>query len=250
MKIDLNADLGEGFGPWKMGDDAALMEIITSANVACGFHAGDPQVMAAAMRAAVKNGVGLGAHPGFDDRQGFGRRRIPMPHDELAELVAYQVAAAQGMARRAGGRLNHVKLHGALSNMASEDEAMARACYEAALTVDPDLTIMVLAATPMEAAVRAIGCTWVGEIFADRAYLDDATLKPRGQPGAVLHDADEIVPRLLKMIEKQAIVAESGKEIPCQVDTVCLHGDTPGAVAIARQIRDGLTEAGVTLERF
>lgn len=247
MKIDLNADIGEGYGPWKMGDDAALMEVITSANVACGAHAGDPDVMNATMRSALAAGVGVGAHPGFADRQGFGRRRLSLSHDEIANLVAYQVGAAQGMARAAGGRLRHLKLHGALSNMASEDLSLARTCYEAALRVQPDLVVMVLAATPMEQAAREIGCDWAGEIFADRTYLDDATLKPRGAPGAVLDDASVIVPRILSMLDAQAIISESGTHLPCRIDTICVHGDTPGALDIARDLRDGLSRAGVEI---
>lgn len=246
--VDLNADMGEGFGPWSMGDDAALLDIVTSANIACGFHAGDPDVMAETMALAVKNGVGIGAHPGFADLKGFGRRQLPLPHDEIANAVAYQLGAAQAMARRAGGTVKHLKLHGALSNMASVDAELARACYTAALAVDPDITIMVLAATAMETVVRELDCAWAGEIFADRAYNDDATLVDRSKPGAVLHDAAIAAPRILNMLNAGAIIAESGKHIPCQIDTICLHGDTPEAVAMARGIRDHLQTAGVTLK--
>ncbi len=246
-KVDLNSDMGEGFGPWKMGDDAALLDIVTSANIACGFHAGDPDVMARTMGLAVKNDVGIGAHPGFADLKGFGRRRLPLGQDELANAVAYQLGAAQAMARRAGGQVRHLKLHGALANMASEDAGLARVCYETALAVDPDIVIMVLAATAQEKAARDLGCNWAGEIFADRAYEDDATLVDRSKPGAVLHDAATAAPRILKMLEAGAIIAESGKHIPCRIDTICLHGDTPDAVAMARGIRQHLEQAGVTL---
>ncbi len=246
-KVDLNSDMGEGFGPWKMGDDAALLDIVTSANIACGFHAGDPDVMARTMGLAVKNDVGIGAHPGFADLKGFGRRRLPLGQDELANAVAYQLGAAQAMARRAGGQVRHLKLHGALANMASEDAGLARVCYEAALAVDPDVVIMVLAATAQETAARDLGCNWAGEIFADRAYEDDATLVDRSKPGAVLHDAATAAPRILKMLEAGAIIAEGGRHIPCRIDTICLHGDTPDAVAMARGIRQHLEQAGVTL---
>ena len=245
--VDLNADMGEGFGRWSMGDDAALLDIVSSANIACGFHAGDPDVMDKTMRLAVANGVGIGAHPGFDDLKGFGRRKLPLPHAEIANAVAYQLGAAQAIAKRAGGRVRHLKLHGALSNMASVDHALARACYQAALDVDPDVIIMVLAATAMEEVVRELGCNWAGEIFADRAYNDDATLLDRSKPGAVLHDADVAAPRILKMLDAGAIISETGKHIPCQIDTICLHGDTPGAVAIARGVRQHLTDAGITI---
>ncbi len=246
-KVDLNADMGEGFGPWRMGDDAALLDIISSANVACGFHAGDPNVMHETMRLAVKNSVGIGAHPGFADLKGFGRRKLPLPHDEIANDVAYQLGAAQAVAARAGGKVRHLKLHGALSNMASVDHALARACYQAALDVNPDIVIMVLAATAMEDVVRELGCNWAGEIFADRAYNDDATLVDRALPNAVLHDAEIAAPRILKMLQAGAIIAESGAHVPCQIDTICLHGDTPGAVEMARGIRDHLTNAGITI---
>ena len=249
-KVDLNADMGEGFGPWRMGDDAALLDIVSSANVACGFHAGDPNVMHETMRLAVANGVGIGAHPGFADLTGFGRRKLPLPHNEIANDVAYQLGAAQAVAKRAGGTVRHLKLHGALSNMASVDHALARACYQAALDVDPDIVIMVLAATAMEDVVRELACNWAGEIFADRAYNDDATLVDRALPNAVLHDAAIAAPRIFKMLEAGAIIAESGAHIPCQIDTICLHGDTPGAVAMARGIRLHLTNAGVTIARL
>ncbi|MGJ8587703.1 MAG: LamB/YcsF family protein [Yoonia sp.] len=245
--VDLNSDMGEGFGDWRMGDDAALLDIVSSANIACGFHAGDPDVMDKTMRLAVANGVGIGAHPGFADLKGFGRRKLPLPHTEIANAVAYQLGAAQAMARRAGGKVRHLKLHGALSNMASVDPALAKACYQAALDVDPDIVIMVLAATAMEDVVRDLGCNWAGEIFADRAYNDDATLVDRGLPGAVRHDAATAAPRILKMLDAGAIIAESGKHILCQIDTICLHGDTPGAVEMARGIRQHLTDAGITI---
>lgn len=250
MHVDLNADMGESFGPWPMGSDAALLEVITSANVACGFHAGDPDVMSKTMGLAVTNNVGIGAHPGFPDLQGFGRRRMQLSHDSLRNLVRYQLGAAQAMARSVGGEVRHLKLHGALANMASEDEAMATACYEGALSVDPDIIIMVLAATQQQDAVEALGCRWAGEIFADRAYNDDATLVDRSLPGAVIHDADVAGQRMVDMVKAGAIITESGKHIPAAVDTICLHGDGATAVQIARTVRSALGDAGVTLRRF
>ncbi|MEL6518017.1 MAG: 5-oxoprolinase subunit PxpA [Pseudomonadota bacterium] len=250
LSVDLNADMGEGFGPWPMGNDAALLQTVTSANIACGFHAGDPDTMARTMALAVENDVGIGAHPGFPDLQGFGRRRMHMPLHALQNAVRYQLGAAQAMARAAGAKLRHLKLHGALANMASEDEAMARACYEAALDVAPEIIIMVLAATPMEQAVRALGCNWVGEIFADRAYNDDATLVDRSLPGAVIHDATQAAQRIVAMVQAGAIITESGARIPTQIDTICLHGDTAEAVGIARAVRQHLTGAGITVEKF
>ena len=248
--IDLNADMGEGFGPWSMGDDAALLDIVSSANVACGFHAGDPNVMHDVMRLALQNGVGIGAHPGFADLKGFGRRRLPLPPSEIANDVVYQLGAAQAVAKRAGGNVRHLKLHGALSNMASVDHDLARTCFSAALDVDPNLIIVVLAATAMEEVVRDLGCNWAGEIFADRAYNDDATLVDRRLPGAVLHDATIAAPRIKAMLDAGAIISETGKHIPCQIDTICLHGDTEGAVAMARGIRDHLSQAGIKIAPF
>ncbi|AUH63591.1 LamB/YcsF family protein [Paracoccus zhejiangensis] len=250
MQVDLNADMGESFGPWRMGDDAALLEIITSANIACGFHAGDADVMASTMRRAAENGVGIGAHPGFADLQGFGRRRIKLSTEELGNLVAYQLGAAQALTRRAGGRVRHLKLHGALSNMASEDAAMARACYRAALAVDPGIILVTLAATPMEAVARELGASYANEIFADRAYNDDATLVDRSQPGAVLHDPAVAGARMEKMIRAGGIVTESGKVIPCRIDTICVHGDNPEAVAMARAVRDHLVGVGIAVTQF
>lgn len=246
--VDLNADMGESFGSWSMGNDGALLDIVTSANIACGFHAGDPDVMAKTMALAVEKGVGIGAHPGFPDIQGFGRFRMHRPHASLANAVRYQVGAAQAMALAAGGSVRHLKLHGALANMASEDEALARACYEGALSVAPDIVIMVLAATAQQRAVEALGCAWAGEIFADRAYNDDATLVDRSLPGAMVRDPARAAERMVAMVEEGAIIAESGKRIPARVDTICCHGDTPEALEISAAVRAGLEAAGASLK--
>ena len=248
--VDLNADMGESFGPWVMGQDAELLEVITSANIACGFHAGDPDVMAQTMATAVTRGTGIGAHPGFPDLQGFGRRKMQLSQDSLRNLVAYQFGAARAMAQAAGGEVRHLKLHGALANMCAADEGMARAAYEGALSVDPDIIVMVLAATAQQRAVEALGCCWAGEIFADRAYNDDATLVDRSQHGAVIHDAELAARRMVAMVQAGAIITESGKQIPAAVDTICLHGDGKTALDIARHVRRALEAAGVTLGTF
>ncbi|MGP6089837.1 LamB/YcsF family protein [Antarctobacter jejuensis] len=248
--VDLNADMGESYGPWTMGDDAALLDIVTSANVACGFHAGDWDVMAATMQAAVAKGVGIGAHPGFPDLHGFGRQRMKIAPASLQNLVRYQVGAAQAMARAAGGEVRHLKLHGALANMASEDETMARACYEAALSVAPEIIVMVLAGTAQQRAASALGCKVACEIFADRAYNDDATLVDRSLPGAVIHDPDEAGRRMAEMVREGAILTQSGKRIETRIDTICLHSDTPTAVRIAAEVRRALQDSGVTLAQF
>jgi UPF0271 protein len=250
LTVDLNADMGESFGPWTMGDDAALLQTVTSANIACGFHGGDWDVMAQTMTLARDNGVGIGAHPGFADLQGFGRRRMSVPLASLQNMIRYQLGAAKGMAQSVGAQVRHLKLHGALSNMCSEDKTLARGCYEAALSVDPDIIVMVLSATGQERAVRDLGCRWVGEIFADRAYNDDGTLVDRSLPGAVIHDPELAGPRILEMVREGAIITQSGKRIETSIDTICLHGDTPTAVALAKSVRTCLTEGGVTVQMF
>ncbi|SOC14235.1 UPF0271 protein [Rhodobacter sp. JA431] len=245
MNTDLNADMGEG-----AGSDDALCDVVTSANICAGLHAGGPLEMARVLRMAAGKGVGLGAHPGFDDRANFGRTRMVLSVDEITDLITYQTGAMQAVAQASGLRLNHFKLHGALANMASEDATLARACYEAALGVVPDLKIMVLAATAQEAAVREMKAAWVGEIFADRTYNDDATLMDRALPGAVLHDASAAAERILTMLRAGAIIAKSGHQIPTKIDTICLHGDTAEALEMARALRAQLQAAGVTLARF
>jgi len=248
--VDLNADMGESFGPWVMGNDAAVLDIVTSANIACGFHGGDADVMAKTMKMALERGVGLGAHPGFADLQGFGRRRIKLSSEELSNMVAYQLGAAQAMARMAGGELRHLKLHGAMANMASEDIEMARICYAAAEKVQPGIVIMTLAGTAQEAAAEDLGLNRAGEIFADRAYNDDATLFDRSLPGAVIHDAALAGPRITEMVKEGAIITNNGKRIPTRIDTICLHGDTPEAIDIAQSVRDSLSTAGITLRKL
>ena len=248
--VDLNADMGESFGPWVMGDDAALLDIVTSANIACGFHAGDPDVMARTMRMAAERGVGVGAHPGFADLQGFGRQRMALSEESLGNLIRYQLGGATGMARSMGAEIRHLKLHGALANMTSEDKAMALTCYRAALSVMPEIIVMVLAGTAQEAAVRELGCAAACEIFADRAYNDDATLVDRRLPGAVIHDASHAAKRMVDMVRAGAIITERGKHIPARIDTICLHGDTPDAVAIAKSTRQALEGVNIPVGQF
>jgi len=248
--VDLNADMGESFGDWRLGQDEALMNIVSSANIACGFHAGDPDVMARTMRLAAARGIGIGAHPGFPDLQGFGRRRIEIPAGTLANMIRYQLGAALAMARAAGGTVRHFKLHGALSNMAAADPDLARTCFAAAREIAPDIILVVLAATPMEAAARALGGPWAGEIFADRAYNADASLVDRRQPGAVIHNAADAARRMRAMIGAGAILTADGTHIPARIDTICVHGDTPEAVEIARAVRAGLETDGLIIAPF
>lgn len=248
MKVDLNADMGEGFGPWRMGDDAALLDTVTSANVACGAHAGDWDVMATTMRRAAEQGVGIGAHPGFPDLQGFGRRRMDLAPSSAANLVAWQLGAARGIAAAMGAAVRHFKLHGALANMAAEDPALARATFEAALRVDPNIILLVLAGTAQERAARDLGAAWAGEIFADRGYRDDGLLIPRGEAGAMIHDPAAAAARMVRFVRDGAIHAASGRVIPAACDSICLHGDGPEAVEIAWAVRRALEEAGIALE--
>ena len=246
-RIDLNADMGENFGPWTLGADEALLGIVTSANIACGFHAGDPDTMAVAMAQAVARGVGIGAHPGLPDLAGFGRRRMQISLAQAGNLVAFQLGAAQAMARRAGGRVRHLKLHGALANMAAEDEALAQTCYQAALAVDPDIIVMVIAGTAQARAAATLGAAVAQEVFADRAYAEDGLLLDRQQPGAVLHDPSLIADRMLAMLRAGAIITAQGTHLPTRIDTICVHGDGPNAVAIARTLRRAIEDAGITV---
>ncbi|MBT8458891.1 MAG: LamB/YcsF family protein [Boseongicola sp.] len=248
--VDLNSDMGEGFGTWTMGDDGALLQIVSSANIACGFHAGDADTMAKTMALAVENDVGIGAHPGFDDLRGFGRHRMDVPVKTLANQVKYQIGAAQAMARAAGGSVRHLKLHGALSNMASADKALAQVCYEAALEVAPDIIIMGLAATAMEEVARELKCSWAGEIFADRAYNADGTLVDRRLPGAMIHDPSEAAQRMVEMVQAGAILTADGNVLETRIDTICVHGDSAEAVEIARSVRSGLEAANIKVEAF
>jgi UPF0271 protein len=246
--VNLNADLGESFGAWRMGDDRALLRIVGTANVACGFHAGDPLVMRETVRLAREAGVSIGAHPAFPDLQGFGRRTMQLTASELEAVVIYQVGALIGMARSLGHRVSHVKPHGAMNNMACEDAAMAATIAGAVKAVDADLILMAPALSQLAAAGRAAGLKVADEVFADRAYTDDGNLVPRSRPGAVLHDNAECLSHVLRMLESGGIVSASGKLLPCSFHSICVHGDNPHAVATAAAVRDGLLAAGHRLK--
>ncbi|MCP9626798.1 LamB/YcsF family protein [Rhodopseudomonas palustris] len=251
MKIDLNCDLGEGFGAWSMGDDAAMMSIATSVNIACGFHAGDPDIMHKTVVMAKRHGVSIGAHPGFRDLHGFGRRPVPgITAAEIENLVAYQIGALQAVAALGSHKVTHVKAHGALSNVACEDDMTARAIAAAIKAVDPSLIFVVLANSKLVAAGEAAGLALVHEVFADRAYEDDGNLVSRRKPGAVLHDPAAIAERVLRMAQDGAVVSVTGKVIKMRTDTVCIHGDTSGAVEIARGVRQLLEQNGIKVEPF
>jgi UPF0271 protein len=244
MKINLNADLGESLGAWTMGDDAALLGVVGAANIACGFHAGDPLVMRRTVRTALDAGVGLGAHPAYPDLQGFGRRPMQMAPAELEAALIYQIGALAAIAAAEGGRLVHVKPHGALNNQACEDAALADVVARAVRAVDRDLILLAPALSALIDAGERAGLPVAAEVFADRAYTDAATLVPRSQPGAVLHDHDAVVAHVMRMLDAGGIVAQSGKVMPTPMHSVCVHGDTPGAVDSARHLRTGLEAAG------
>jgi UPF0271 protein len=245
--IDLNADLGESFGPWRMGQDEILLELVTSANIACGFHAGDPDVMAETVRLAVSRGVALGAHPSLPDRQGFGRRPMALRPAEIRNLVLYQVGALAGFARAAGGQLVHVKPHGALYSQAASDAAIAEAVAGAVRAFDANLILVGPAGSQLVRAGLAAGLAIAREGFADRRYEPDGTLTPRSRPGALIEDPTEAVAQALGMVERGEVAARDGTVIPMPVDTLCLHGDGPDAATFARRLRTELGTRGIGL---
>jgi 5-oxoprolinase (ATP-hydrolysing) subunit A len=248
MVIDLNCDMGEGFGAYTIGDDPQMLTIVSSANIACGFHAGDPRVMHQTLKMAEANGVQSGAHPGFLDLFGFGRRQIR--GDSLEEIewqIIYQIGALQGLAKSLGVKVRHVKTHGSLGNMAAEDSELAMAVARAVLAVDPELIFVVMPGLETERAGERLGLPLAREIYADRAYADTGNLLPRKVEGAVIHDAVVARERVLEMVREGAIVTASGARLPARIDSICVHGDTPGAVAMAREIRHGLEGLGIAI---
>jgi len=242
--VDLNADLGESFGAWTMGDDAALLAIVARANVACGFHAGDPVVMRRTVRMAAARGVAIGAHPGFPDLQGFGRRRMEMAPEELEAALLYQIGALAGICRAEGVSLSHVKPHGALNNMACADEALARTVVQAVRAFDVTLPLLAPARSALERAARAAGHPVLLEVFADRTYQDDGQLVPRGEPGAVLHDPEAAVAHVRRMLDAGGLITRSGNVLPTPIDSICVHGDGPHALETARRLREVLERVG------
>jgi len=246
-EINLNADMGEGFGAYDIGDDAGLLKIIRSASIACGFHAGDPVVMQRVVTQAVAEGVSIGAHPAFDDLRGFGRRRIDMNPRELEYMIAYQIGALQAMACYAGARVTHLKPHGALNNMAAEDIELALAIGRAIKTVDRNIIYVALAGSQMEKAGRELGLPVAREGFCDRLYDDDGNLTSRKIPGAVLHDPELVNERVVNMVLNEEIVSRNGKPLKVRLDTLCVHGDEPSGVIVARAARQGLEAAGVSV---
>lgn len=248
--IDLNSDLGEGFGPWPMGDDAAMLALVTSANIACGFHAGDPAGILKVLKVAAARGVVVGAHVGYRDLVGFGRRNMDPSSEELIGDTIYQIGALQGLAKAAGTRVRYVKPHGALYNTIASDARQAADVIAGIKAVDPSLVLMALAGAPVVEQARAAGLTVVCEAFADRAYNADGSLVSRRLPGSVIHDPAEVAARMLRMINEKRITAIDGTDIALDAQSICIHGDTATAVAIASTLRDTLAARGVTLKSF
>ena len=248
LTVDLNCDMGESFGAWTLGHDAALMPFITSANVACGFHAGDPAVMRATVRAALAHGVAIGAHPGLPDLAGFGRRNMDISAEEAFDMTVYQLGALQAVAHAEGGALHHLKPHGALYNMAATNAALAEAIAEAVYRVQPELVLYGLAGSELTKAGEKLGLKTAHEVFADRTYQANGTLTPRRQPDALITDASASLAQVLRMVQDGQVRTQQGTDVAIRADTVCLHGDGAHALEFAQLLHAALQQAGVTLQ--
>ncbi|MEG0937080.1 MAG: 5-oxoprolinase subunit PxpA [Comamonas sp.] len=250
MKMDLNSDLGESFGAWTMGDDAAMLDIVSSANVACGFHAGDAAGILSTLKAAKARNVVVGAHVAYRDLAGFGRRNMDVASSDLVADVIYQIGALQGLAQAAGTTVKYVKPHGALYNTIAQDKRQAMDVITAMKAIDPSLVLMALAGAPLIGWARDAGLTVVAEAFADRGYTPQGALVSRREPGAVLHDEQLIAQRMLTLVREGVIEAVDGSMVRVEADSICVHGDSPGAVAIARNIRQRFEQEGVNIDSF
>ena len=248
--LDLNCDLGESFGAYTIGSDEAIIPYITSANIACGYHAGDPTVMHRSVALCRKYGVQVGAHPGLPDLMGFGRRKMQIAPAEAADCVAYQIGALQAFCQAEGVPLHHVKPHGALYNMAAKDHALADAICRAVQKAAPGAVLLALSGSEMVAAAKAIGLPVACEVFADRGYQPGGTLVPRGQPGAMITDEGEAIARVARMVKEGKVTARDGSEVTLQADSVCVHGDGPKALAFVEKLRAALPAGGITLQAF
>lgn len=249
-RIDLNSDLGESFGQWQMGDDAAMLKIVSSANIACGFHAGSPTGILATLRAAMQNNVVVGAHVAYPDLVGFGRRNMDLSYSELFADVIYQIGALIGLATTAGTDVRYVKPHGALYNTIAQDKHQAMAVIDAILALDKQLELVVLAGSPLVQWAKDAGLNTVAEAFADRAYHADGRLVSRQQAGAVLHDPQQVAERMVQLVQQGGLMSIEGQFTPIEADSICVHGDSPGAVEMARQLRLALEQQGITVGSF
>lgn len=248
QQIDLNCDMGEAFGNYPMPNDDILMEHITSANIACGFHAGDPEVMQHTVNMAVKKGVAIGAHPGLPDLQGFGRREMKISANEAYQMTLYQIGSLSGFVRAAHGKLHHVKAHGALYNMAAKDASLAKAIVEAVHDFDSNLILYALAGSEMLSAAKKIGMATASEVFADRTYQDDGSLTPRTQSNALITTEDESIAQVMMMVKQQQVISVNKKAIPLKSETLCLHGDGAHAVEFAKMINAKLKAEGIAIK--
>ena len=247
FKVDLNADLGESFGAYTIGMDSEVLRYISSANVACGFHAGDPVIMQKTVALACERGTAVGAHPGFPDLMGFGRRNMKITPDEAKAYIKYQVGALMAFTKAAGIKLQHVKPHGAFYNMAAVDEKLALAICEGIYEVDPELIMLGLAGSAHIKAAKQVGLKVASEVFADRGYMEDGTLVPRSMPGAMVHDKDIAIARTVRMVKEGCVETITGKIIPIQADSICVHGDNPDAIGFVKNIREALESEGVAV---
>lgn len=248
MKIDLNCDMGESFGTWTMGNDASLMDLISSANIACGFHAGDASIMRKTAELALQKNVAIGAHPAFPDLQGFGRRNMQLSPQEVYDICVYQIGALFGTVRTLGGKLHHVKPHGALYNMAAKDQNLAKAIAEATKAIHPDLILYGLSGSHLISEAEKIGLKTASEVFADRTYQNDGNLTPRTQPNAMIENTQDAVNQVIMMIEKQCVISTDGREVPLKANTVCIHGDGIHAFEFALELRKNLFSRNIKIQ--
>lgn len=247
-QVDLNSDLGESFGAYTIGSDAAILPFVTSANIACGFHAGDPSVMRKTVQLALANKVAIGAHPGLPDLIGFGRREMAVSPQEAYDMTIYQVGALHAFVRAEGGQLQHVKPHGALYNMAAKNRALAEAIARAVYKVDPQLILFGLSGSELVKAGEGIGLKTAHEVFADRTYQEDGSLTPRRQSDALIHDQAQAVAQVVRMVKEGKVLSQQGIDVPIKADTVCIHGDGSEALMFARQIREVLAQSGILIQ--
>lgn len=247
LSIDLNCDMGESFGAWRMGNDAELMNYVSSVNVACGFHAGDASVMRKTVEAALEKGVAIGAHPSFPDLQGFGRRRMSLSAQEIFDVVIYQVSALKGICETFGARLHHAKPHGALYNQAAKNSQIARAIAEAVKAIDKNLVFYGLSGSCLISEAENLGLKTASEVFADRTYQADGSLTPRSEPNALIKDSEQAVSQVLQMIKEQTVIATSGEIVALKAETICIHGDGENALEFARTIREELINNGIQI---
>ncbi|ARS35524.1 LamB/YcsF family protein [Pontibacter actiniarum] len=245
--VDLNCDMGESYGAWRMGNDSELLNYVTSANIACGYHAGDPSTMKKTVRLALEKGVAMGAHPGLPDLSGFGRREMAVSAEEVYDMVLYQAGALAAFAKAEGTRLHHLKPHGALYNMAATNVELAQAIAEAVYKLDPELILYGLAGSELVKAGEKLGLQTASEVFADRTYQQDGSLTPRRHPNALIVDQEEAVRQVVRMVKEGKVLSQQGDEVPVKADTVCVHGDGPHARAFAQLIRERLLAEGINL---